>query len=95
MRKTLVVMVTLLVLLFIDAGVAQAWPGGWRRRGRTTYVPATNVQMTQGQSGTDYRSFSYEPTTTPVIQPTPRQATRLPPHMNAGGHTAGYKLTDF
>ena len=95
MKKTLFIIAALFGLVLVDAGVAQAWPGGWRRRSRTTYVPSTNVTVTQGQAGTGYRSFSYEPSTPTVIQPSYRRTTRVPPHMNPGGHSAGYKLTDF
>jgi hypothetical protein len=69
-----------------------------RRRQRwtqnTVTVPAATAQAQP--TGQGYRTYSYEPsaavTTGNAIQ---GRSTRLPPHMNAGGHTAGYKLTDF
>lgn len=93
MKKFLVVLVALIGLTIVDAGAAQA-AGGWRRRSRVTYVPAPSVTVAQGQSGTGYRTYSYQPSTAPVIQSYQR-STKAAPYQNAGRHSAGFKLTDF
>ena len=45
-------------------------------------------------NGQAYRTYSYQPTVAPSYRSTGRSA-RVAPHMNAGGHSAGFKQTDF
>ena len=91
---TAVLVLVSLAVLSIDAQAA-----GRRRQCAPTYVvttaPISTAQATTGGQG--YRTYSYEPSA-PVISGYSAPMGRMmrpAPHMNAGGHSAGYKLTDF
>ena len=92
MKKLFVIVAALIGLAIVDVGSAQA--AGGCRRSRVTYVPAQNVTVAQGQPSTGYRTYSYQPATGPVIQ-SYRRTSKVAPHMEAGRHSAGFKLTDF
>ena len=94
MRKTLISALVVVAVLSSLAGEASAI--GRRRQRNTVYVaPATPAATAQATpSGTGYRTYSYEPSAATTGFTTMR-TTRVPPYMNAGRHSAGYKLTDF
>ena len=94
MKKALLIIVALVGLTIVDLGSAQAAGGWFRRRSRVTYVPAPQATVAQGQAGTGYRTYSYQPSTGPVMQSYQR-STKVAPYMEAGRHSAGFKLTDF
>jgi hypothetical protein len=75
MKKILMLMVLALVgLTMADIGAAQAAGGPWRRRARVGYTPAPSVAVVPGQTGSGYRTYSYEPGTgyrTYSYQPAP------------------------
>ena len=94
MSKLITTTVLGFAMLAVLASGAQA---AGRRRCSQTYAaapvvaaPATTAQAT----GQGYRTFSYQPTTGVMYQPSRRAATAAP-YMRAGQHSAGYKLTDF
>jgi hypothetical protein len=83
-------------LSFVDVSDAQIF--GRRRERATYYAPAQNVVVPQGQAGTGYRTYSYQPAMTPTYQPmyqSSRRTTNLPPHLRGGHNSAGFKQTDF
>ena len=88
-----------LVLAAIGMLASDAQAAGRRRQCSTNYVvtaaPVTTAQATTTTNGQGYRTYSYEPSAAAMPYATMRQTMRVPPHMNAGGHSAGYKLTDF
>ena len=60
MKKFLILAVlALLGLTVVDVSAAQS--DGWRRRARVTYAPAPSATVAQGQYGTGYRTYSYQP----------------------------------
>src|SRR5262245_782456 len=95
-RTVLFALVAVVSLTMVDAASAQIFG---RRRARVTYAPAPVAMSAQGQPATGYRTYSYEPSMSPPVYrsyaPSYRSSARTPPHLNAGGHSAGYKLTDF
>ena len=93
MRKFFVTATVAVVLLGSLAGDASAI--GRRRQRYQTYVvtPVATAQATP--SGAGYRTYSYEPSAGTAVDSTTSRTMRVPPYMNAGRHTAGYKLTDF
>ena len=84
------------VLLGLVASDVQA--AGRRRNCSPSYAVVTAPAQTAqaAPAGTGYRTYSYEPSAvvTPSIAPM-RRASRVPPYLEAGRHSAGYKLTDF
>jgi hypothetical protein len=96
-RTILFALVAVVSLTMVDVASAQIFGG--RRRARVTYAPAPAATVAQGQAAAGYRTYSYEPTmSAPVYRsyaPSYRSPARTPPHLNAGRHSAGYKLTDF
>ena len=62
--KTLLIGLVALVGIAIVTPSADASAGGWRRRrARVYYAPAPAVTVAQGQAGTGYRTYSYQPET--------------------------------
>ena len=62
MKKFLILAVlALLGLTVVDVSSAQSAAGGWRRRAGVRYAPAPSATVAQGQTGTGYRTYSYQP----------------------------------
>jgi len=55
-------------------------------------IPGKPAQA--ADTGQAYRTYSYQPAVSPSYRSSGR-ATRVAPHMSAGRHSAGFKLTDF
>lgn len=93
---------TCLVLAAVGVLANDAHAAGRRRQCSPNYVVATAAVTTApvataqtAPTGQGYRTYSYEPSAAIAPYSTMRRTMRVPPHTNAGGHTAGYKLTDF
>jgi len=91
------ILTTGLVLAAIGLVASDAQAAGRRRQCSPNYVvttaPVATAQAAPGGQG--YRTYSYEPSAAVAPYSTMRRTMRVPPHMNAGGHSAGFKLTDF
>jgi|SRR5581483_5811603 hypothetical protein len=99
--KKLIIGLVALVGIAMVAQSADASAGGWRRRSRSQvcYAPAPAVTVAQGQAGTGYRTYSYQPTTgyrTYSYQPAPTYryvpSMRGPSRSSAGFRDAGAKI---
>jgi len=93
MKTFFIALVAVVGLTIVDVGTAQAFGG--RRRARVTYAPAPTATVAQGQAGTGYRTYSYQPSMSAPTYQSYRSPARTAPHLNSGRHSAGYKLTDF
>ena len=89
MRRFIFGLVALIGIAMV-AQSADASGGGWRRkRSQVCYAPAPAVTVAQGQAGTGYRTYSYQPAPTyRYYAPSMRGSSR----SSAGFRDAGAKI---